>query len=313
MTRAGPSLGAPRCVGAQAGEERRRGRDRRPPRRCHGVARAPRGASGSADPTIGRRRHGRPRHEGPLRAAQSRSAALSHLSAAVHHGWKVKTVPDAAWVTVPRNRRLRDEQRVGVRAHHAALGPQDVHHGVTVPLRTVLDCARTLAFDEALAVADSALRARDVTKAELREVAARAAGPGARQLRRVAAHADGRAANPFESVLRALCIDEGFDLAPQLELCARAVRRRRPRERGAPARGGGRRVRHHGTRRGLRKDCRRHTELSVFGYSSLRYAFEDVMGDQPWVRWTLRSWRDVREGRVPGDPPTRLHGRTTAT
>jgi very-short-patch-repair endonuclease len=62
---------------------------------------------------------------------------------------------------------------------------------------------------------------------------------------------------------------------------------------------------HHGTRRGLLKDCRRHTELAVFGYSSLRFAFEDVMGQQEWVRWCLRSWRDVREGRMPGDPPLR--------
>ena len=49
-----------------------------------------------------------------LATAHARSAALSHLSAAVHHGWKVKTVPDAAWVTIPRNRRLRPAQRVDV-------------------------------------------------------------------------------------------------------------------------------------------------------------------------------------------------------
>ncbi len=247
-----------------------------------------------------------------LALAQSRSAALSHVSAAVHHGWKVKTVPDAAWVTVPRNRRLREQQRVGIRPHHAELGPDDVRHGVTVPLRTVLDCARALPFDEALAVADSALRARDITKAELLEEADRALGPGARQLRRVAAHAIGRAANPFESVLRALCIEEGFDLAPQLELWAPglyAVVDLGSEELLLVVEAEG--FEHHGTRKGLRKDCRRHTELAVFGYSSLRYAFEDVMGDQPWVRWTLRSWRDVREGRVPGDPPKRVYGRMT--
>lgn len=249
-----------------------------------------------------------------LALAQSRSAALSHLSAAVHHGWKVKTVPDAAWITVPRNRRLRDTQRVGVRPHHAKLRPDDVRHGVTVPLRTVVDCARSLPFDEALAVADSALRARDVTKAELLEAADRALGPGARQLRRVAAHASRRAANPFESVLRALCVDEGFDLAPQLELWAPglyAVVDLGSEELLLVVEAEG--FEHHGTRKGLRKDCRRHTEFAVFGYSSLRYAFEDVMGDQPWVRWTLRSWRDVREGRVPGDPPARSYGRTNAS
>ena len=250
------------------------------------------------DGTVVRATKGRyvlPSTAAQLAIAQSRSAALSHVSAAVHHGWKVKTVPDAAWVTVPRNRRLRDKQRVGIRPHHAELSPHEVRHGVTVPLRTVLDCGRTLPFDEALAVADSALRGRDVTKAELREAADRAAGPGARQLRRIADHADARAANPFESVLRALCIEEGFDLAPQLELWAPglyAVVDLGSEDLLLVVEAEG--FEHHGTRKGLRKDCRRHTEFAVFGYSSLRYAFEDVMGDQPWVRWTLRSWRDVR-------------------
>lgn len=246
-----------------------------------------------------------------LAVAQSRSAALSHVSAAVHHGWKVKTVPDAAWITVPRNRRLREAQRAGVRPHHAELGPGEVRHGVTTPLRTVLDCARTLPFDEALAVADSALRARDVTRGELRDAASRAAGPGVRQVRRVAAHADARAANPFESVLRALCLDEGFDLVPQLQIADSGLY--------ALADLGSEGLRlvveadgfeHHGTRRGLRKDCRRHTEFAVFGWSSLRFAFEDVIYEPCWVRWALRSWRDVREGRVPDDPPLRSYGRT---
>jgi very-short-patch-repair endonuclease len=246
-----------------------------------------------------------------LAMAQSRSAVLSHLSAAVHHGWKVKVVPDAAWVTVPRHRRLRVEQRVGIRPHHADLGAGDVRLGVTTPLRTVVDCARVLPFDEALAVADSALRSRSVTQAALREAASRAAGPGARGVRRVADHATARAANPFESVLRALTIEEGFDLTPQLQLADSglfAVVDLGSEELRLAVEADG--FEHHGSLRGLRRDCRRHTELSVFGYSSLRYAFEDVMGDQAWVRWSLRSWRDVREGRVPGDPPPRVHGRT---
>ena len=70
------------------------------------------------------------------------------------------------------------------------------------------------------------------------------AGPGARQARRVAAHADGRAANPFESVLRALTHRGGLRPHP-------AARARAPGlyavvdlgQRGAAARGGGRRVR----------------------------------------------------------------------
>ena len=63
---------------------------------------------------------------------------------------------------------------------------------------------------------------------------------------------------------------------------------------------------HHGTRRALRKDCRRHTELAVFGWSTLRFPFEDVMFQPAWTRWALRSWRVVRDGGVPDTPPLRM-------
>ena len=249
-----------------------------------------------------------------LATAHARSAVLSHVSAAVHHGWKVKTVPDAAWVTVPRGRRLRPGQRHGVIPRVACLQPADVRDGVTTPLRTVLDCARALPFDEALAVADSALRAGAVGQAELSAAAAVAAGPGARGVRRVAAHADGRAANPFESVLRALALDEGYDLTPQLQIADSglfAIVDLGSEELRLAVEADG--FEHHGSRSGLRKDCRRHTELAVFDWSSLRFSFEDVMGEPMWVRWALRSWRVVRAGGVPDSPPLRSHGRSNAS
>jgi hypothetical protein len=43
--------------------------------------------------------------------------------------------------------------------------------GVTGPLRTVVDCARVLPFDSALAVADSALRSGNVRRADLTRAA----------------------------------------------------------------------------------------------------------------------------------------------
>ena len=65
---------------------------------------------------------------------------------------------------------------------------------------------------------------------------------------------------------------------------------------------------HHGTRRALRKDRRRHTELAVFRWSTLRFPFEDVMFQPAWTRWALRSWRVVRDGGVPDTPPLRMPG-----
>jgi len=255
---------------------------------------------------VAKNRYVLPSAQDQFLVAQSRSAVLSHLSAAVHHGWKVKTVPSDTWLTVRRKRHLRPSQLLGVRPSWADLGPDDVRHGVTTPLRTVLDCARVLPFDEALAVADSAVRARDIGRQELVDAAAILRGAGARAARRVAAHASGRAANPFESVLRALTIEEGFDLTPQLEVADSglfAIVDLGSEERRLAVEADG--FEHHGTRKGLRKDCRRHTEFAVFGWSSLRFAFEDVMYEQAWVRWALRSWREVRQGLVPADPPIR--------
>lgn len=241
-----------------------------------------------------------------LKLSQARGATLSHLSAALHHGWAVKTVPEHAWVTVRRTRHLRPGERVGIVPRWADLPRRDIRHGVTTPVRTVLDCARALPFDEALAVADSALRAKDLARADLVDGAAGLRGTGARQARRVAQLADGRAANPFESVLRALTIEEGFHLTPQLQITDSglyAIVDLGNEELRLAVEADG--FEHHGTRKGLRKDCRRHTELAVFDWSSLRFSFEDVMYEQAWVRWALRTWRVVQAGGAPENPPRR--------
>jgi hypothetical protein len=73
-----------------------------------------------------------------------------------------------------------------------------------------------------LAIADSALRRGSVTKPSLIELAAGICGTGARSARRAAAAAaaaDERAANPFESTLRALALDvPGLNVVPQLTI-----------------------------------------------------------------------------------------------
>ncbi|QIM22783.1 type IV toxin-antitoxin system AbiEi family antitoxin domain-containing protein [Phycicoccus sp. HDW14] len=245
--------------------------------------------------------------------AAARTATLSHLSAALAHGWKVKTVPDRAWVTVRRKRRLRPADLDGIRPHWHDLTPAERAAGVTSPVRTVLDCARVLPFDEALAVADSALRAGAVSAEVLRAAAASTRGPGATAARRVARHADGRAANPFESVLRALTLEVGLVLTPQLVIAEpglfAVVDLGNEALRLAVEADG---FETHGTRRGLRKDCRRHTELAVHAWSSLRYTYEDVMFEQDWTRWTLRSWADVRAGRPVASPPLRAQEQADA-
>ncbi len=89
----------------------------------------------------------------------------SHLSAAMAWAVEVKQPPFQPYVTLPKNRRFTPQQRRGVVLHRASLPRDDVDGLVTTTPRTLLDCLRCLPFDEALAVADSALRHDAVTPA----------------------------------------------------------------------------------------------------------------------------------------------------
>ena len=120
---------------------------------------------------------------GDLDSARAEAVAaggvLSHLSAAQWWGWKVKFPPPRTHVTVPANRR-RPAGNLAV--HFAHLAEKEIHRDVTDQARTVIDCARMLPFDEALAVADSALRSGDIDRTDLENALSgcpRAPGVGA--------------------------------------------------------------------------------------------------------------------------------------
>ncbi|WP_238164470.1 endonuclease domain-containing protein [Kribbella pittospori] len=154
----------------------------------------------------------------------------------------------------------------------------------TTPVRTVLDCIRILPLAEALAVADSALRA-GVDHDEILDGAAKLRGPHRRRIQQIVALADGRAESVLESALRALLIDAGIDgFVPQLvvqddEFSARLDLAHPGQRIGLEADG----FEHHGTRRALVRDCRRHVNLAVRGWRILRFSWEDVMYDGEWV------------------------------
>ncbi|HWM01494.1 MAG TPA: DUF559 domain-containing protein [Actinophytocola sp.] len=223
------------------------------------------------------------------RAAAVLSGVLSHLSAAQHWGWAVKTPPEAAWVTVPRKRKIAAQTRSTHNVCHADLAADDILDGVTSKLRTVVDCARRLPFDEALAVADSALRAGDVVKADVVAAAAHLRGRGAPQARWVAAAADGRAANPFESVLRAIALEfPELRVVPQMPVATAGLtyhpdlvdeRRRIVIE--AESWGW------HADQQTHSRDCVRFTLLTAAGWRVLRFTWEQVMHSPGFVRRVL--------------------------
>jgi very-short-patch-repair endonuclease len=226
-----------------------------------------------------------------FRAANRLVGVVSHRSAALHWGWELKLSPPEPDVTVRRSRVIATERRKGVALHRADLAPEDVVGSVTSVARTLTDCLRSLPFDEALAIADSALRHRAITKPELIDLASSIRGPGAPQARRVAQEATDRAANPFESVLRAIALDvEGLDLEAQVVISDRTgsgrpdlVDRRRRLVVEAESHS------FHSRRGALRRDCRRYTKLVLLGWRVLRFAWEDVMFEQAYVRECLEA------------------------
>lgn len=147
-----------------------------------------------------------PALEDNRRAAVALSGVLGGLSAALHWGWKVKVPPERPEVIVPLKRRVPASRRSGVSIRWANLDPRDVDGGVLSPLAAALDCVRRLPFDEALTVADSALRA-GVPRTNLLLAANRLPRTGRARAIRVLELGDARADNPFESVLRATLID----------------------------------------------------------------------------------------------------------
>lgn len=220
------------------------------------------------------------------RSAVELSGALGLLSAARAYGWKVKQIPDRPTVYVRPNRNISPAMRAGVDLRWASLSQSEMARRITDPVRTVVDCARFLPSDEALAVADSALRSGEVERAELVLAAERAPRTGRARARRIAETASPLAANPMESVLRALCLGiHGLDPQPQIWVgeAGRAdivdVRRRLVIEAES--------MEHHGTLDGYRKDVRRYTEFVRLGFLVLRFCWEDIMFRPDHVRETI--------------------------
>src|SRR4051794_16643204 len=135
----------------------------------------------------------------PRLTAARMVGVVSHASAARLWELPVLTSDRSAHVTLPPHRKRRG---TGATLHWMRLDDHDVTDGVTSPLRTVVDCARTMPFAEALAIADAAVRQRLVRGSELIRAADTVAGPGRRRARRVAQATDGRAASGLESILR---------------------------------------------------------------------------------------------------------------
>ena len=117
-------------------------------------------------------------------------------------------------------------------------------------------------------------------------------------------HASGKAANPFESVLRAISLDvPDLALVPQVVI-EEAGFRGRPdlvdQDRRIAVEADS--FEFHGKRAALRRDCERFNALALQGWLVLRFSWEHVMHDQAYVRASLESatrWRPPRRATYP--------------
>lgn len=223
-----------------------------------------------------------------VEAAEKLHGVVSGLSAALLWGWSLKHVPLRPEVSIPRSRRVRRRHAQGVAVRRIDISLSDIDGLVTTRLRTVLDCLRRLPFDEALCVADSALRL-GVGQDELVAAADRTFGPGAGSVRRVAHLAHGGAANAFESCLRAIALQvDGLDVEPQVRIVEPEFLGRVDLA--------DQRLRiiieadsfeFHGTRRALVEDAGRYNRFVAAGWIVLRFTWEDVMLHPEVVREVL--------------------------
>lgn len=228
---------------------------------------------------------------------------LSLTSAALHHGWEVKQVPEKPHVVFPKHRNVPTAWRSEVILHRSDLGPDDVSGVATSREVTLLQCLRMLPDDEALVVADSALRHGEI--ATLRRVLAQVRGAGSAKVRRIGLAADARAANPFESVTRSICLQvPGLQVTPQLVLStARYWARPDLVASGLPLVIECESYEWHGNRKGFLKDVRRYTLLTADGWMVLRFTWDDVMLRPGWVREVLaRAVGDARTEVRPAWP-----------
>lgn len=235
------------------------------------------------------------------RAALSAGGVLSHGSAAVAYGWSVLVPPARPQVMVPRGRKLTTG-RVAADVRWGVLSDAERKARLTTPLRTVVDCCRTLPFVEALGIADAALRSGAVGPEELIAAAQRHRGPGRAQVLRVARHASPGAANAFESGMRAILLD-----IPQFRMSVQVVI-------GEPGRFVGRvdladvelgvvvecdGYETHGTRQGFRKDRARYAGLGMLDWIVFTYVWEDVATTPEATRAELQRWAERQVARYP--------------
>lgn len=223
-------------------------------------------------------------------------ATASHTSAAL--AWGIELVQPGRPVELTVRRDRSRASWPGAVVHRRDLPSDDVvvREGLrlTTALRTVLDLARSLPLQEAVAAADSALRHGLLTVDELLHAAqALPAGRGRARVSRVVSLVDPSSGSVLESVCRILFVLAGLPTAltqhPVRGADGRLLGRvdfAWPEHRLVVETDG---FAFHADRRSYRDDRRRTNALVLAGWRVLRFSWEDVVHEPDHVVQLVRK------------------------
>lgn len=208
----------------------------------------------------------------------NRFGVLSHATAGSVHGFDLLD-PPGLHVTSPNHRR---SPAAGIVVHRAALSIDEVVRSaglsMTAPLRTAIDCARSLPQDAAVVLLDSGLRTRMFSEAALRRAAESCRGPRSARIRRATALVDPLSESALETLTRLLfhahglhpgtqvVIDDRYGFIGRVDFLFPAA--------ALVVEADG--FEHHADRASFRRDRRRQNALVAAGYTVLRFSWEDV-------------------------------------
>lgn len=250
---------------------------------------------------MARGRYALPSATGAVRAVAMFGGVISMRSAAQRHGWGQRLVPDLPDVTFPRNRRVDARARKVLVPHWSDIAPEDVVAGVTGVRRTLIDCMRNLPLHESVPIVDSALRAGDVTHAELLDLAASMRGRGRTRAMGVAAMASELAANAYESTLRAIASTvPGLAVEPQRPIRLPSGRTLRPDLYDA-ALGiviEAESFAWHGDSAALTRDCARYNAFATLGLVVIRFSWSQVIHRPAYVVQVLAESVELARGHA---------------
>lgn len=236
---------------------------------------------------VTRGRYALPTDDRARAAAHQLTGTAVLTTAAAHWKWARMWEPRQPQIAVPRGRKVSAELRDAVDLRWRDIPAEDVVDcWVTSRERTLLDCAALLPFEQALAITDSALRDRAVTRSAL--VSRVESLPRVHQgrARRVFSAATPLAANPFESALRAIAlavpglgvrcqvrIDDERGWVGRVDLADVSLRIVVEADS----------MEYHGEREAMDRDVERYTRLVCDGWLVLRFTWYHVMTRPDWV------------------------------